>query len=75
MNMAANKFKKVYSVRCFDAKEAKKARETGANVLCLGGNSTFEDTVTLVDTFLETEPSGEERHERRLRKMDELASE
>jgi len=73
MSMAANRYEGVYAARCVNAREAEVARSTGANILCLGGKSPFEDTVAIVDAFLKTEFSGEERHIKRLALIDELA--
>ena len=74
MSIAANRYGGIYAARCVNDKEAKIARETGANILCLRGKSTtFEASIAIVDIFLETEFSGEERHTGRLELIDKLA--
>lgn len=74
MSIAANRYEGIYAARCVNVKEAEIARRTGANILCLRGKSTsFEDMRAIVDAFLETEFSGEERHTERLRLIDKLA--
>ena len=73
MSIAANRYKGIYAARCVNASEAETARRSGANVLCLRGRSTiFEDSMLMVDTFLITEFSGEERHKKRLAQIDGL---
>ncbi|MBR9700071.1 ribose 5-phosphate isomerase B [Candidatus Woesearchaeota archaeon] len=73
MSMAANKFKGIRAALCHDVHTAKMAREhNNANVLCLGGRTTsLEDVKKIVDVFLTTETSQEERHHRR---VDEISS-
>ncbi len=72
--IAANKTKGVRASVCHDAYSAKQAVEhDGLNVLCLGariiGASTAEELVT---RFLEAKFSNEERHLRRLHKVQQL---
>ena len=74
MSIAASKYEGVYAARCVNAEEARKARISGANVLCLRGSpANFEKSKAIVDAFLATEFSEEERHTKRLKQMDELA--
>lgn len=74
MSMAANRYERIYAARCVNAKEAEIARRTGANILCLRGKSTsFKEMRAIVDAFLETEFSEEERHVERLILIDKLA--
>jgi ribose 5-phosphate isomerase B len=68
MSMAANRFGNRAAV-CRTVEDAKLAREhNNANVLCLGEHTRFSEDV--VKAFLETPFSGEERHERRIKKFD-----
>lgn len=71
MGMTANKKGGIRAAVCINSVMAKMARlHNDANVLCLGsriiGTTLAED---MVDTFLETEFSRDERHERRIKKI------
>ena len=69
--MAANKVKGVRAAVCVSVEMAKKARlDNDANVLSLGADYINTETVkNIVDAFLTTSFSGEERHKRRLEKI------
>lgn len=68
ISIAANKVKGVRAALCSEPYSAKMTRlHNNANVLamgalCIGNNIAIE----IVDTFLNTEFSGEERHQRRI---------
>ena len=72
ISMVANKVKGVRCALCSEPLSAKMTRlHNDANVLALGGaligpNMAYE----IVDTFLNTEFSGEEKHVRRINMMD-----
>lgn len=72
--LAANKVKGVRAALAHDEFTAKTAREhLDANILCLGGRVLdLETAKKVVKTWLETSFSGEERHERRLEKVEEI---
>jgi len=74
MCMAANKVAGIRAVMVhneFTARDA--ADHLNANVICLGGRVTDEETAKkLVKLWLETEFSENERHVRRLRKVAEI---
>lgn len=74
--IAANKVEGIRAALCTNVKLAKKAREDNhANVLSLGADFIDEDTAKeIVDTFLNTEFSKEERHARRVRKITSYES-
>ncbi|MDR1805423.1 MAG: ribose 5-phosphate isomerase B [Clostridium sp.] len=74
MSIAANKIKGVRASCCADWFSAKMTREhNDANVLCLGARVTGEDAaLTLVDVFLSTPFSGDERHARRIAQITAL---
>ncbi|MBW3014324.1 RpiB/LacA/LacB family sugar-phosphate isomerase [Candidatus Woesearchaeota archaeon] len=74
MAMVANKFKGVRAAVCRSVKEAKAAREhNDANVLAIGADYTEEDEIPkIVETFLATPFSKEERHRRRVKQMNKL---
>lgn len=74
MCIAANKFKGIRAALCVNKIHAQKAREDNdANILCL--DSTFTDhdeTLEIVNTFLETNFSNESRHQRRINKIKKI---
>ena len=72
MCMAANKVKGVRAANCESEPMAEMARKhNNANVLCLGGRMLDAAKATaIVDMFLKTEFEAEERHVRRVQKMD-----
>lgn len=74
MVIAANKVMSIRAVTVFDEKSAKHSRaHNDTNVLALSGN-WLEDyqAKKIVKIWLETEFSAEERHIRRLRKIEEF---
>ena len=81
--IAANKIKGIRAVAVWTTISAKLSREhNDANVLCLSGGQTltpipgtsFEDAKEIIDTWLSTSFSGEERHLRRIGKISALES-
>ncbi|MDO8503903.1 MAG: ribose-5-phosphate isomerase [bacterium] len=74
--IAANKVEGIRAALCLSEEMAKKAREhNDANVLSLGGDFVDSDTAKkIVETFLNTPFSNEERHVRRIKKITEYES-
>lgn len=74
--MAANKVAGVRAAACYTTALARNSREhNGANMLTLGsGQNSFEDVVEIVRAFVTTEIS-EERHKRRVAKIDAIERE
>lgn len=72
MMMSANKLAGVRAAVCTHELMAKMARlHNNANVLCLGSRIIAAELAThILDVFLETEYEAEERHERRIKKME-----
>ncbi|MBW2984669.1 ribose 5-phosphate isomerase B [Candidatus Woesearchaeota archaeon] len=72
MSIVANKIKGVRAALCHNEYTARAAREhTDANVLCLGARDIDTETAKkLTKIFLETEASQEERHKRRVNKIE-----
>ena len=68
MCMVANKHYNIRAALCERPSDAKLAREhNNANVLCLAGRRlTIDDAWPVVETFLHTPFSMEERHEKRI---------
>ena len=73
ISMAANKVKGIRAALCSDCFSAEATRlHNDANILALGGRVTGPGlAVKIVDTFLHTEFSGEERHARRISMIEE----
>lgn len=74
MAMTANKFKGIRAATCWSVDSAKLAREHNhANILCVGARLIEPDlALRILDSFLSTPPSDEERHVRRVGKIDAL---
>lgn len=74
MDVAANKIKGVRATVAYSKEAARHARTNDdINVITLSGDSLeFEEAKEIVDIFLKTEFSGEERHVRRLKKIEEI---
>jgi len=71
MSIAANKVKGIRAALCCNEFMAKSAREhNDANILCLGARVLEEkEALKIVDAFLGSDFSKEERHVKRVRKM------
>ena len=68
ISITANKVKGVRCALCSDSLSAKMTRlHNDANVLAIGGGMVGKNmALDIVETFLNTEFSGEERHQRRI---------
>ena len=76
MSMAANKFPGIRAAFCMSPELAKMSREhNNANILTLGARFVDEGTAEkIVQAFLKTKFTEEERHMRRIKKMGMLES-
>ncbi len=74
ISISANKVKGVRCALCADTLSAKMTRlHNDANVLAMGAGIVGENlAVEIVDTFLNTDFSGEERHQRRIDLIEQL---
>lgn len=74
ISIAANKVNGIRACCCSDLFSAEATRlHNNANMLCLGGRVVdSEKAITLVDIFLDTAFSGEERHQRRIDQITEI---
>jgi len=74
--MAANRFKKIRAALCDSEYLAEMARaHNHANVLCLGARVIdLTLAVKIVDKFLNTHEDNDERHKRRVEKIDKNVS-
>lgn len=75
MCLAANKIAGIRAALCWNEATARQSRQhNNANVLCLGAQAIDPELIRkIVNVWLETEFSGEERHMRRLKKVEEMA--
>lgn len=73
MSIAANKIKGVRAALCSDSLTAKMTKEhNDANVLVLGAGIVGVNlALNIVDTFLATDFSKEEKHQRRINKLED----
>ncbi len=73
ISIAANKVKGVRCALCTSTELAKMTRlHNNANMLALGASAVSKElAMEIVDMFLDTEFSGEERHQRRIDKIEE----
>ena len=74
MSIAANKVKGMRAAVCADAFSAKATREhNDANILCMGARVISEaKALEITDIFLDTPFSQDERHIRRISKIEQL---
>ena len=72
ISITANKVKGIRAALCADTLSAKLTRlHNDANVLAIGAGIVGPNlALSIVDTFLETEFSGEERHQRRIDQIE-----
>lgn len=76
-SIMANKYNGIRAAICYDEYTAKYTRlHNNANMICLGGRTVLSEDdnklKNIVTTFLDTEFSYEERHIRRLNKIEEV---
>lgn len=71
MSIACNRIKGARCAKVATVKETKLSRlHNNANVIALSGDMTVYKAKDLVDTFVKTKYLGEERHNRRIVKLD-----
>ena len=73
VSIQANRFKKIRAAVALDPRAVKQTRQhNDANVLCLSADTlTPRKAKKLINLFLATPFSGEERHARRIKRLDE----
>ena len=73
ISIAANRIKGIRAALCGDCFSAQATREhNDANILCMGGRVVGAGlAIKIVDTFLHTEFSNDERHIRRISMLEE----
>jgi ribose 5-phosphate isomerase B len=77
MCVAANKFPGIRAALIYDDFTARSAAEhLDANIVCLGGRTTDSETaLKTVKMWLDTNFSGEKRHQKRIEKIGEIEKE
>ena len=70
MSIACNKVKGVRCARVVSKEEAKVTRnDNNSNVVAFGENISLEEAIEIIETFITTPFSSEERHHRRVNKI------
>ncbi|MCL2508960.1 MAG: ribose 5-phosphate isomerase B [Oscillospiraceae bacterium] len=77
ISIAANKVRGIRAACCSDEFTAEMARKhNDANILCMGARVISAETaLKLVDVFLDTEASEDERHKNRVRMLSDIENE
>lgn len=73
MSIAANKVKGIKCARVFDENDAFTAKNhNGVNVIAMGINIPLDHVYKIIDTFIATKNPSEERHLRRIAKVEQI---
>lgn len=73
MSIVANKIKGIRAARCVSDEDAYLTRfDNDANVLCLSYDDNYNTLLDIINVFLNTQKSDEERHVRRVNKIRAL---
>ena len=76
MSIVANKFKGIRCARVVDSNDAFTAKNhNGANVIAFSANIPTEEIHNIIDNFIMTKEPSEERHLRRIEKINKIESE
>ena len=75
ISIACNKIKGVRCAKTDNPDDARMAREhNNANIIAMSSNKTFDEAKNMINLFLETDFSNEERHQRRVNKIKSYES-
>ena len=70
MSIAANKVKGIRAAVCKDENDAYLTRvDNNSNILCLSYKLPIDTIINIINTFINTDCSKEERHQRRVNKI------
>ncbi len=73
IGIALNKMKGVYCAKVNNALEAKYTRlDNNTNAVSFSGDTSFSEAIRIVDTFIHTDFSSEERHKKRIEKVKRI---
>ena len=70
ISIACNKVKGIRCAKVVNSEEAKYTRlDNDSNIVAFGEKTSLEDALDIVDTFINTDFSNEEKHQRRIDKI------
>ena len=73
ISIALNKIKGVYCAKVSNSEEARYTRlDNNTNCVAFGGNTDLDNAIDIVKTFINTEYSNLEKHNRRIRKVKDI---
>ena len=73
ISIALNKMKYVYCAKVNNALEARYTRlDNNTNVVSFSGDTSLDEAIKIVDTFIHTDFSNEERHQNRINKLKKI---
>ena len=73
ISIALNKIKGVYCAKCNNALEARYTRlDNDTNAVAISSDTPLKEAIMIVETFVTTEFSNQERHIRRINKVKEI---
>ena len=75
MSIALNKMKGIYCAKVSNSKEAMHTRiDNNTNVIAIGEDMSLNDAILTIESFINTEYSYLENHERRIKKVKQIES-
>lgn len=70
MSIAANKVKGIRAAHCSNVEQAKLTRiDNNSNIITLSYKQDIDELISMIETFINTDFSTEERHRRRVNKI------
>jgi len=73
MSIAANKVKGIRAAHCSNVEQARLTRlDNDANIICLSYKQDISELIQMINMFMNTEHSKEERHHRRVQKIKDI---
>ena len=73
MSIAANKVKGIRAAHCSNTEQARLTRvDNDANIICLSYKQDMKELIPMINMFMNTERSTEERHLRRVQKIKDI---
>ena len=75
ISIALNKMKGVYCAKVNNALEASYTRLNNTNAVSFKGDTNLDEAIKIVDTFIHTDFSNLERHQKRINKVKKIEEE